>query len=46
MTTPRLELEALYRKYFVEIRKFQFPLTLSMENALDFVEWVLRKENR
>lgn len=43
---PRPQLEALYRKYFVEIRKFQFPLTLSMENALDFVKWVFEQEKK
>lgn len=42
----RLKLEALYRKYFVEIRKFQFPLTLSLENVMDFVEWVFQQEKK
>jgi hypothetical protein len=34
----------LYRKYFVDIRKFKpFPMTVSYENVLDFVEWLKRQ---
>jgi hypothetical protein len=37
----RSELEALYRKYFLDVRKFEpFPMTLNYENVLDFVEWL------
>jgi hypothetical protein len=34
----------LYRKYFMDIRKFgPFPMTVSYENVLDFVEWLKRQ---
>jgi len=34
----------LYRKYFVEIRKFEpFPMQLSFENVIDFVLWLRRQ---
>jgi hypothetical protein len=43
-TMTRADLEALYRKYFLEIRKFEpFPMAVSYENVLDFVEWLKRQ---
>lgn len=40
----RTRMEALYRQYFTEIRKFSpFPATISYENAVEFGEWLERQ---
>jgi hypothetical protein len=37
----RTTLEALYRRYFLEIRKFDpFPMQLTYDNVMDFAEWL------
>ena len=35
----RVRLEAAYRKYFVEVQKRQFTMTISIDDLLDFITW-------
>jgi hypothetical protein len=43
----RVELEALYREYFLEVREFEeFPMTPNYDNVLDFVQWVMNRSAR
>lgn len=40
----RIEIEAAYRKYFTEVRKFNpFPSEITFESVVDFVEWYDRQ---
>ena len=44
-TDIQLRIEQLYRKYFYDIRGFRpFPMALSFDNVMDFVQWL--KEQR
>ena len=37
----RLQIEQLYRKYFLDIRGWkELPLTIDLEAVKDFVEWL------
>jgi len=41
MQLQGIQVEALYRKYFYEVRGFRpFPMTVTIENVVDFVLWL------
>jgi hypothetical protein len=46
MSWERTNIEALYRKYFVDMRKFEpFPMEVSLDNVVDFVLWLQEKSD-